>query len=101
MLWNSTPDVFKSSNTVFTFIKNNKTWSGEVCNCSICIEFRKICSCNIFFVSWYILVLLISINYFSIQLSVNVLLLLLLSLLAVEQWSSDVSVHSSHFIALY
>ena len=37
ILWNSTPDVIKSSNTVFSFIKNIKNWSGEVCNCNICI----------------------------------------------------------------
>ena len=37
ILWNSTPDVMKSSNTVFSFIKNIKNWSGEVCNCNICI----------------------------------------------------------------
>ena len=37
ILWNGTPDVIKSSNTVFAFLKNIKSWSGEVCNCSICI----------------------------------------------------------------
>ena len=37
ILWSSTPDVIKSSNTVFSFIKNIKNWSGEVCNCNICI----------------------------------------------------------------
>ena len=37
ILWNSTSDVIKSSNTVFSFIKNIKNWSGEVCNCNICI----------------------------------------------------------------
>ena len=31
ILWNSTPDVIKSSNTVFAFIKNIKNWSGQVC----------------------------------------------------------------------
>ena len=36
ILWNSTSDVIKSSNTVFAFIKNIKNWSGEVCNCNIC-----------------------------------------------------------------
>ena len=36
ILWNSRPDVIKSSNTVFAFIKNTKNWSGEVCNCNIC-----------------------------------------------------------------
>ena len=36
ILWNSTPDVIKSSNTVFAFIKNIKNWSGAVCNCNIC-----------------------------------------------------------------
>ena len=37
ILWNGTPDVIKSSNTVFAFMKNIKNWSGEVCHCSICI----------------------------------------------------------------
>ena len=37
ILWNGTPDVIKSSNTVFAFMKNIKNWSGEFCNCSICI----------------------------------------------------------------
>ena len=37
ILWIGTPDVVKSSNTVFTFIKSIKNWPGEVCNCSICI----------------------------------------------------------------
>ena len=37
ILWNSTHDTIKNSNTVFTFIKNIKNWSGEACNCNICI----------------------------------------------------------------
>ena len=37
ILWNSTPDVSKSSNIVITFIKNIKNWSGEACNCNICL----------------------------------------------------------------
>ena len=36
ILWNSTSDVIKSSNTVFAFIKTIKKSSGEVCNCNIC-----------------------------------------------------------------
>ena len=36
ILWNSTPDVIKSSNTVFAFINNIKNWSGEVSSCNIC-----------------------------------------------------------------
>ena len=36
ILWNSTPDVIKSSNTVFAFIKKFKNWFGEVCNCKNC-----------------------------------------------------------------
>ena len=36
ILWNSTPDAIKSSNTVFAFIKNIKNWFGEVCNCNMC-----------------------------------------------------------------
>ena len=36
ILWNSTSDVIKSSNTVFAFIKSIERWSSEVCNCSIC-----------------------------------------------------------------
>ena len=37
MLLNRAPDVIKSSNTTSSFIKSFKNWSGEVCNCSICI----------------------------------------------------------------
>ena len=36
ILWNSTPDVIKSSNTVSVFGKNIKNWEGEGCNCKIC-----------------------------------------------------------------
>ena len=36
ILCNSTPDMIKSSNTVFAFINNIKNWSGEVSNCNIC-----------------------------------------------------------------
>ena len=36
LLWNSTPDVIKSSNTVFVFGKNINNWTGEGCNCNIC-----------------------------------------------------------------
>ena len=35
IIWNSTPDVIKSSNAVFAFIKNIKNWAGEVCNCNV------------------------------------------------------------------
>ena len=34
--WNSTPEVIKSNNAVFAFIKNIKNWCGVVCNCNIC-----------------------------------------------------------------
>ena len=37
ILWDSTPDVIKSSNTVFSFIKNIKKPVSEVRNCNICI----------------------------------------------------------------
>ena len=37
ILWNSTPNVIKRSNSVFTFITSIKNWCDEVCNCSICI----------------------------------------------------------------
>ena len=37
ILWNGAPDVIKSSNAVFAFMKNIKNWSGEVCTCSICL----------------------------------------------------------------
>ena len=36
ILWNSTPDVIKSSSTVSVFGKNIKNWEGEGCNCKIC-----------------------------------------------------------------
>ena len=36
ILWNNTPDVIKSSNTVSVFGKNIKNWEGEGCNCKIC-----------------------------------------------------------------
>ena len=36
ILWNSTPDVIKNSNTVSVFGKNIKHWTGEGCNCNIC-----------------------------------------------------------------
>ena len=36
ILWNSTPDVIKSSNTASVFGKNIKNWTGEGCNCNIC-----------------------------------------------------------------
>ena len=36
ILWNSTPDVIKNSNTVSVFGKNIKNWTGEGCNCKIC-----------------------------------------------------------------
>ena len=44
-------------------------------------NFETFCSCNIFSVSWYLLVLLVSTNYFIIQLYINILLLLLLLLI--------------------
>ena len=71
LLWNSTPDVIKSSKTVFAFIKNIKNWSGEVCNFIYVVfiyNFVAFCSCSVFSISWYLLVLLISTKYFSIQL---------------------------------
>ena len=37
ILCNGTPDVIKSSNTVFAVMRNIKNWSGEVCNCTIFI----------------------------------------------------------------
>ena len=43
ILWNSTPDVIKSSNTASVFGKNIKNWTGEGCNCNIC----KWCSCTL------------------------------------------------------
>ena len=49
ILWNSATDVIKSSNTAFTLIKNIENWSGEVCNCSICMHFGTLCNCNIIF----------------------------------------------------
>ena len=36
ILWNSTPDVIKSSSTVTVFGKNIKNWFGEGCSCKIC-----------------------------------------------------------------
>ncbi len=36
ILWNSTPDVIKSSNTVSVFSENIENWEGEGCNCKIC-----------------------------------------------------------------
>ena len=36
IVWNSTPDVIKNSNTVSVFGKNIKNWTGEGCNCNIC-----------------------------------------------------------------
>ena len=35
ILWNSTPDVIKNSNTVSVFGKNMRNLTGEGCNCSI------------------------------------------------------------------
>ena len=37
----TTPDVIKSSNTVFDFITNIKNWSAEVFNCNVC---KKLCN---------------------------------------------------------
>ena len=36
ILWNSIPDVIKSSETVASFCKKIKTWAGEGCNCKLC-----------------------------------------------------------------
>ena len=36
ILWNSIPDVIKSSETVSSFCKKIKTWAGEGCNCKLC-----------------------------------------------------------------
>ena len=63
ILWNGTPDVIKSSNTVFAFMKNIKNWSGELVTVVFVYNFVTFCSCNIFSISWCLLVLLISINY--------------------------------------
>ena len=35
-LWNSIPDVIKSSETVASFCKKIITWAGEGCNCKLC-----------------------------------------------------------------
>ena len=36
IVWNSTPDVIKSSNAVSVFAKNMKNWTWQGCNCNIC-----------------------------------------------------------------
>ena len=36
ILWNSIPDVIKSSETVASLCKKIKTWAGEGCNCKLC-----------------------------------------------------------------
>ena len=36
ILWNSIPDVIKSSETIASFRKKIKTWAGEECDCKLC-----------------------------------------------------------------
>ena len=68
IFWNSTTDVIRSSNTVFTLSKTLKTGLVKFVFVIFVYNSVKFCSFNIFSVSWYLLVLLISTNYFSIQL---------------------------------
>ena len=36
ILWNSIPDVIKNNQSIASFKKIIKTWTGEKCNCTIC-----------------------------------------------------------------
>ena len=67
ILLNSTPAVVKSSYTVFTLSKAIKTDLVKFAIVVFVYNFVNV-AVNIFSVSWYLLVLLININYQDIQL---------------------------------
>ena len=86
-------------NVVFTLSKTLKT--GVVKFAIVVFVYNSVtfCSCNMLSVSWYILVLLTSINYFSIQLSyIHILLLLFLNYLQfqLEQPTTSSAADTNH-----